>query len=281
MGILLCVMMKETSNLKDLSELSSKEKYELIGKLINEIKLRKYSFQTGKKYIDVVKKYLNSNKTAKEFLLDYANKSSSTIRGNYFALKFFYESVLQENFREKIPLAKNSLKLPVVLNKPEIGDMFEATNNLKHKLILMFLYYAGLRLNEVINLRYEDLDFERGLLHVKVAKGNKERVVFLHQRLKDALDIYGIKESLLFKTNSGKKYSKRTIQQIVKDSTKKAGIKKHATPHTLRHSFATHLVEAGADIRYIQELLGHKNLQSTQIYTHVANKNIKNLANLL
>ncbi len=160
--------------------------------------------------------------------------------------------------------------------------MVEATNNIKHKLVLMFLYYAGLRLNEVRNLRWQDLDFDREIIHVKAAKGEKERVVFLHPKLKELLKIYRIgTEGLIFLSQRGEKYNKRTIQQIVKHAAKKSEIKKKVTPHTLRHSFATHLLESGADIRYIQQLLGHKDLKTTQIYTHVANKDIKKLANLL
>jgi site-specific recombinase XerD len=266
----------------DIKKLTPQERYMLIGKLIEEIKLRKYSYQTGKAYISVVKRFLKSGKTPREFLLSYSNKSRSTIRSVYFALKFFYENVLNEKFNEKLPLAKKNLKLPVVLSRGEISKMMEATNNIKHRLVLMFLYYAGLRLDEVRNLKWQDIDFDRDIIHIKTAKGEKERVVFLHPKLKEMLEIYGInKQGLVFRSQRDRKYNKRTIQQIVKNAAKKAGIKKKVTPHTLRHSFATHLLEAGADIRYIQQLLGHKSLRTTQIYTHVANKDIKKLANLL
>ncbi|MEM4244914.1 MAG: tyrosine-type recombinase/integrase, partial [Candidatus Nanoarchaeia archaeon] len=200
----------------------------------------------------------------------------------YFALKFFHENVLNTGFEEKLPLARKSLKLPLVLSKEEINKMIEATNNLKHKLVIMFLYYAGLRLDEVRNLKWEDVDFDREIIHLKTAKGDKERIVFLHKKLIDMLKMYGTKEEgLIFVSQREGKYNKRTIQQIVKSASKKAGIKKNITPHTLRHSFATHLLESGADIRHIQQLLGHKDLKTTQIYTHVANKEIKKLANLL
>jgi len=266
----------------NIKNLTASQRYKLVGKLIEEIKLRKYSYQTGKAYISVVKRFLKSGKMPREFLLTYSNKSRSTMRQAYFALKFFYENVLHERFDERIPLAKNKTKLPVVLSKEEISKMIEITTNLKHKLVLMFLYYAGLRLDEVINLDWQDIDFEREVIHIKKAKGEKERVVFLHKKLKEMLKIYGIdKKGLVFKSQMGKKYNKRTIQQIVHNTAKKAGIEKKVTPHTLRHSFATHLLEAGVDIRYIQQLLGHKSLRTTQIYTHVANKDIKNLANLL
>ena len=261
---------------------SPEEKYKLIGKLIEEIKLRRYSYQTGKSYISIVKDFLASGKTPREFLLSYSFKSKSTMRSVYFALKFFYENVLNKSFEEKLPLARKSMKLPMVLSKEEINKMIEATNNMKHKLVIMFLYYAGLRLDEARNIKWQDVDFDREIIHLKTAKGDKERVVFLHKKLIGILKIYGTdKEGLVFVSQRGGKYNKRTIQQIIKSTSKKVGIKKNVTPHTLRHSFATHLLEGGADIRYIQQLLGHKDLKTTQIYTHVANKDIKRLADLL
>jgi len=137
----------------NIKKLTPQEKYKLVGKLIEEVKLRKYSYQTGKAYISVVKRFLKFGKTPREFLLSYSNKSRSTMRGAYFALKFFYENVLNEKFDEGLPLAKKDLKLPVVLSREEINRMIKVTNNIKHKLILMFLYYAGLRLDEVRNLK--------------------------------------------------------------------------------------------------------------------------------
>ena len=257
---------------------SKEEQYKLIGKLIQEIKLRKYSFETGKSYIAVIKEFLKSGKEPREFLLGYFNKSNSYMRTVFFSLKFFYENVLNEKFNERIPLAKKSLKLPVVLSKEEVQRLLDAPNNIKHRNVLMFLYYAGLRLNELIDIRWEDVDADRSLIHIKEGKGEKDRVVFLHEKLKVLIN--GNKNGLIFQSDRGKEYNKRTIQQIVKNASKKAGIKKKISPHSLRHSFATHLLEGGADIRYIQKLLGHKNLQTTQVYTHVANKDIKNLANL-
>lgn len=255
---------------------------ELVENLIKELKLRKYSFQTIKNYKYIVEKFLSSEKSIKNFLLDYVDKSNSGMRGNYFALKFFYENVLNQNFKGKIPIAKNARKLPIVLNKIEINNMINATDNLKHKIVTMLLYYAGLRLNEVINLKWSDVDFKRDIIHVKIAKGSNERIIFLHPKLKQYLILYGIKKhGLIVNSNSGKKYSKRTIQQIIIKTSKKAKINEHVTPHKLRHSFATHLLDSGADIKSIQYLLGHKNLKSTQIYVHVSNKNIKNLARLL
>ena len=253
-----------------------------LNKLSEELRLRKHSRQTEKAYLSVIKNFVGSGLQPREFLLEYTGKSRSSIRSVYFALKFFYENVLRQKLDENIPLAKNKGKLPVVLNKDEVNKMFESTMNLRHRLVLMFLYYTGMRLNEIVNLKWGDMDFERGTIHLKVAKGEKERVVFLHDKLKSFIEYFNLrKDSLVFVSNFGKKYDKRTIQMIVKNAAKKAGIGKNVTPHTLRHSFATHLLEAGADIRHIQKLLGHASLQTTQIYTHVANKDIKKLANLL
>ena len=253
-----------------------------LNKLCEELRLRKYSKQTEKTYHNIVKNFLDSGKLPRDYLLSYVDKSRSAIRSVYFAIKFFYENVLDQRFDEKIPLAKNSFKLPVVLSKEEINAMLESTLNLRHRLILMSLYYTGIRLHELVNLRWEDIDFDRDIIHLKVTKGSKERELFLHQNLKQLINLFSLKkEGLVFMSNLGKKYDKRTVQMIVRNAAAKAGIKKKVTPHTLRHSFATHLLEAGADIRHIQKLLGHANLQTTQIYTHIANKDINKLANLL
>ncbi len=261
--------------------LSAQKRYLLVGQLIEDIKLRKYSYETGKVYVYVVKEFLKSGMSPRDFLLSHAEKSKSTVRTLYFALKFFFENVLDERFDEKIPLAKRSLRIPVVLSRTEISRMIDATHYVKHKLVLMFLYYAGLRLNEVRNVKWTDIDFEREVIHLRVAKGEKERIVFLHSKLRDMLTFYGKTEGLVFMSDRCKMYNKTTIHRIVVNSAKKVEIRKNVTPHTLRHSFATHLLEGGADIRYIQALLGHKDLKTTQIYTHVANRDIKNLACLL
>jgi site-specific recombinase XerD len=263
--------------------ISTIEEKLLIQKLQQELKLRKYSIKTTQLYSDIIERYLRSKRSSRDFLLSKSNQSSSTMRVNYFALKFYSEKVLNQKFHEDIPLVKKDKKLPLVLNKDEINKMIDVTYNLKHKLVLMFLYYGGLRLDETRNIKWTDLDFERELIHLKVAKGGRERVIFLHQRLQDALMVYGLKdEGLIFIPDSSRhKYNPRSIQLIVKHAAKAAKIKKRVSPHTLRHSFATHLLEAGADIKYIQLLLGHKDIKTTQIYTHVANKDLTKLACLL
>ncbi len=249
-----------------------------VDRLVEELKLKGYSSQTIRSYQRVVDNFLKSGKSVRDYLLAKVDKSRSTMRTTYFALQFYYENVLNQCFREKIPLAKNHERLPVVLSKKEVNKMIDSTSNINHKYLLMFLYYAGLRLDELVNLKVSDIDYEREVIHLKTTKGSKDRIIFLHQKLKELKPMsYGY----MFRNLRGGKYTKRAVQQIVVGAAKKSGINKRVTPHTLRHSFATHLLESGADIRCIQKLLGHKDLKTTQIYTHVANRDIKKLANLI
>lgn len=250
--------------------------------LEKELNLRKHSRRTKEKYIYYVKKFLEEGQNPKDFLESYSNKSRNTLRNIYFALNFYYKNILNSSFKEKIPLAKKKLILPTVLNKEEVRKMIKKIENLQHRLIIMFLYYSGLRLNELRNLTWENLDFNRKIIQLRITKGENQRIVFLHNKLIKELNKFKVhREGFIFESNRGKKYSEEAIQQIVKQAAKRADIKKRTTPHTLRHSFATHLLEAGCDIRNIQKLLGHKDLKTTQIYTHVANKDIKNLSNLI
>ncbi|MFH1432807.1 MAG: tyrosine-type recombinase/integrase [archaeon] len=258
------------------------EIYRLIGKLIEEIKLRKYSYETGKVYISIIKNYLKTGKSPRDYLLMQSEKSNSTVRTNYFALKFFHNHVLDIDFNQKIPLAKKDQKLPVILSRHDIDIIINSTANLKHRLILMFLYYAGLRLDEVRNLMWQDIDFERSIIHLKTAKGDKHRIVFLHNSLKGVLKLHDIKDKgFIFISKRGTRYNKKTIQKIVKKASTLPTFNKKATPHTLRHAFATHLLDNGADIRHIQKLLGHKDIRTTQIYTHVTNRDIERLSHLI
>lgn len=249
-------------------------------KLSEELRLRKYSPKTERAYIHIISNFLKKTCTPRDFLLTKTDKSRSLMRTTYFALKFFYENVLSQQFSEKIPLAKNSTNLPTVLNKEEVERMMNSTVNLKHRFILLCLYYTGIRVSELVNLKWEDIDMHRDIIHLKTTKGSKERLIFLHPKVKAFTANFSMTTGYVFTVN-GKKYSQRSIQALVRTVKFRAGINKRVTPHTLRHSFATHLLEGGADIRSIQELLGHANLATTQVYTHVANKDIKKLANLL
>ena len=258
------------------------ERRSLLARLSDEIKLRRYSSATGKAYAYIVSGFLDSGLDPKRFMLSYTGLGKSSMRTAYFALRFCYVHVLKEDFRENIPLARSSGKLPVVLSREEVRSMFDAAVNPRHGAVLSLLYYAGLRLSEARKISWEDIDFDRECIHVKSGKGDKDRVVFLHEKLKDSLmNMDSARGGRVLSSERGGLYNKRTIQAIVRNVAAGAGVKKNVTPHTLRHSFATHLLEGGADIRYIQKLLGHKDLKTTQIYTHVANTDLLNLSNLL
>ena len=157
--------------------------------------------------------------------------------------------------------------------------MIEITSNIKHKLILKMLYGCGLRVGEITCLRKEDINFNESLIHIRLSKGRKDRFVKIPESLKEGLEAYCKlgNEQILFPSNRGGKLTKKTIGKIVENSAKKAGIKKRVYPHLLRHSFATHLLEAGTDLRIIQKLLGHSDIKTTQIYTQISQASIKNI----
>ena len=165
-------------------------------------------------------------------------------------------------------------KQPVVLSMEEVQKMIAMTGNLKHKLMLSLLYAAGLRRSELLNLKIKDIDISRNVINVRAGKGNKDRQTLLAESLKNQLQDY-LKEyqpkEYLFEGQTGGKYATSSLAKVVKKSAKAAGINKEVTPHVLRHSFATHLLENATDIRYIQELLGHSSIKTTERYTHVAN----------
>ncbi len=250
-----------------------------------ECKLRGYSQRTIESYVYHVGRFLASQKKPRDYLLLHINKgkANETIRSIGFAIKFYLE-ILKKDVPElddilsSIPNAKREEKLPVILSKDEIQKMILSTKNLNHRLIIQIGYAAGLRVSEIINLQWRDIDFARDTIHIKNAKGKKDRMVMLSSKVKEALQaLDNEKIGSVFKTNRNGKYTQRTIQKVIENATKKTGIRKKISPHTLRHSFATHLLEQGIDIRYIQTLLGHSKLQTTQIYTHVANNRLKNI----
>lgn len=192
------------------------------------------------------------------------------------AIKFYYERVL--GGPRKVYLIERPIKektLPVVLNIKEVGALLGATDNLKHKAILMLGYSAGLRVSELVNVRLKDIDSKRMQVRIQQSKGKKDRYSILSARLLDILREYFKKyrpQEWLFEGTDGGQYSVRSIQQIMQQAARKAGIKKKVSVHTLRHSFATHLLEQGTDLRYIQSLLGHESSKTTEIYTHITTK---------
>ncbi len=253
--------------------------------ITQECKLKGYSPKTIESYTHHVGKFLESKNSPRDYLLSLIDKQKAdeTIRAACFAIKF-YLNILKKNDPEiesilnNLPNVKREKKLPSILSKEEINRMINSTKNLNHRLIIQIGYSAGLRCSEIINLKWQDIDFDRNSIHIKKAKGKKDRTAMLSQKVKEGLRMLDAeKDGYVFVTNRNGKYTPRTIQKIIENTTKNAGIAKQTTPHTLRHSFATHLLEAGTDIRYIKELLGHANISTTLIYTKVSNKNIINI----
>lgn len=197
------------------------------------------------------------------------------------AIKFYYERVLggqRKVYLVDRPRAEKTL--PIVLNENEVSSIITATTNLKHKAILMTIYSAGLRVSEALNLKIEDIDSQRMQIRVEQSKGKKDRYTLLSTKTLDTLRHYFqiYKPKLwLFEGQKGEQYSERSIQAILKNSVSKTNIKKRVTVHTLRHSFATHLLENGTDLRYIQTLLGHESSKTTEIYTHVTTKGFEQI----
>jgi site-specific recombinase XerD len=202
------------------------------------------------------------------------------------AIKFYYEKV-KSGPRKFYPIDRpiREKKLPEVCSEEEIVNIFQNIDNLKHKAILMTIYSAGLRVGEAVNLKISHIDSDRMVIRIENGKGKKDRNSLLSVKtlktLRDYFKAYHPNEYLFEGQGSTKEnpipYSERSIQVIVKKAAKKAGIKKDISAHTLRHSFATHLLEQGVDLRYIQELLGHASSKTTEVYTHVTSKGFRNL----
>ena len=191
------------------------------------------------------------------------------------ALRFMCESVLgQPLLGARIPRPKREQRLPEVLSPEEVAAILKRARNLKHRALLMILYSAGLRVGEVVRLRPPDLDIQRGLVRVRSGKGGKDRYTLLAQRAVEAVSLYVDAcppgDWLFPGGKTGRHLTTRSVQRIVKHVAAAAGITKEVTTHTLRHSFATHLLEGGTNLRVIQELLGHASVRTTQVYTHVA-----------
>lgn len=202
------------------------------------------------------------------------NISASHQRIILASIAKFYELVLGKrmNLKHLYPQRKEH-RIPNYLTFAEITKLIDVTSNLKHKSIIMLLYSGGLRLSEVINLKIADIDSHLMTITIRQAKGKKDRQVMLSEHFLIYLRQYYIQYKpsyYLFEGQNSLQYSGRSIQQIVKESAIKSGINKPVSPHILRHSFATHLLEGGTDIRYIQELLGHNHLKTTEIYTHIS-----------
>jgi integrase/recombinase XerD len=256
--------------------------------LESELRLRGFSQETVKSYIIHNKKFIQYIQKKSEditeadikiylnYLIMEKSNSNSTIALVKSALVFYYNNILNKKINIKTP--KIPKKVPIVLTKNEIKSLISSTKNLKHKLLIELLYSSGLRLSEMVNLKVHDLELEEEIGWVRSGKGSKDRMFLLSKKVIADLNKYlkNHTSEYLFEGRT-EKYSPRTIQKIVKQTAKKANIKKNVHPHVLRHSFATHLLEDGTDIRYIQALLGHSNLSTTQIYTSVSTKKLKKI----
>jgi len=257
----------------------------LLLKFENELKLRNFSKKTIKSYRHTIKHFLDfarhkglNEKTAKEYSLkNLEKKNPSTVSHNISVLSFFFEKILNQKIN--IPHPKRNKTIPEVLTKDEMKRLIEVTHNIKHKLIIKLLYGCGLRVSEIVNLKKPNFNFNEDLIHIKLGKGKKDRFVKIPEILKQELINYSNlnDNEIFFVSTRGRKLTTATIQKIIKNSSKKAEIKKNISPHTLRHSFATHLLEQGTDLRIIQKLLGHSDIKTTQIYLKVSNQSIKNI----
>jgi len=256
--------------------------------------IKRYSYRTIKSYSHALKSFFshfehknpeNINPSDIEqfinkMVLDY-NISQSYQKVLVGAIKLFYNELLRKNYKlNYLYPDRPEKKLPVVLDKSEIQLLLNSIQNLKHRAILSMIYSAGLRLSEVIEMKLNDIDSKRMLIKIVQGKGKKDRYVMLSEKLliilREYYKEYKPKE-YLFEGQKGGKYSARSVQAIFKEALRKSNIKKKASVHTLRHSFATHLLESGTDIRIIQQLLGHSSLKTTQIYTQVSSSKISEI----
>lgn len=264
---------------------------------LEKLELKRYANNTVKTYVSCFERFINhypdieidnlDEKIVRDYLKYLVNKnwSNSYINQSINSIKFYYEIVLgMPNRFYEIERPRKERKLPIVLSKDEVKALIDATNNLKHRCILALLYSAGLRRSELLNLKLKDIDSKRMLVKVNDAKGNKDRYTLLANSVLEDLRKYYLEyrpQNYLFEGQSKEKYSASSILNIIISASEKAGIKKHVTAHTLRHSFATHLLENGTDLRYIQLLLGHNSTKTTEIYTHVATNSFNSIKNPL
>jgi integrase/recombinase XerD len=271
------------------------ERRHVMGKLRDQMemdmKLRRLSPRTIATYLTCIKNvalYFRKSpaKLSDEEIRDYLyylieerKASQARISQCYSALKFFFEHTIQRPWNhQRIPRSKQRKKLPGVLSRQEVESIFSATENLKHRAILMTIYSAGLRISEATRLKVSDVDSGRMTIRVSEGKGLKDRYTLLGERNLELLRLYykayRPSDWLFPGKDPSEPIDVSSVQRVFRASLYKAGIKKKASVHTLRHSFATHLLESGVDLYYIQRLLGHKSAGTTSVYLHVTGKDI-------
>lgn len=263
---------------------------EEVEQLATELKLRGFSPLTVRNYCFFVKKFMEKTgkpsaeldeNDAKRYLSGlFDDKSKNTIMLAAASLKFYYMNILKKGFGE-VRMPKKDKQLPIVLTKDEVKQLINSADNEKSRLIMSMLYSSGLRVSELVNLKVGDVDFKQLTGWVRKGKGSKDRIFTLSQTLAEDLQSYLADRTYVYMFSKMKPLTTRNIQKIIAGSRVKAGINKKVTPHTLRHSFATHLLEQGTDIRLIQALLGHSSLTTTQVYTHVSSDQIRKIKNPL
>lgn len=275
-----------------LKAADSNEQYTSMMK--NVLKLKGYSPKTIKSYMSHAKLFLkHCNKTAEIvdeedinsyllFLIDKQQNSHSYVNQAVNSIKFLYKNILsRSDLVLQLLRPKNEDKLPEILSQKDVMRILENISNIKHKAIMFLIYSAGLRVGEAVRLKHADIDSERMLIHVVQGKGRKDRYTVLSQTALEVLREYVKRykpEKWLFPgEDPGKHITERTVQRVFECTKEKTGIQKKVSVHSLRHSFATHLLEGGVDLRYIQELLGHQSSKTTEIYTHVTQKSIKSI----
>ncbi len=209
----------------------------------------------------------------------FDTKSKNTIMLAAASLKFFFTEVLRKEF-SGIPMPKKEKRLPEVLTKDEVRNLIDSTDTVKSRLIVSLLYSTGIRVSELVNLKVEDLNLTEKTGWVRKGKGNKDRLIVMSESLASELkDYLGNRKENKYIFSKDKPLTTRNVQKIIKGARHRAGINKKTTPHTLRHSFATHLLEQGIDIRVIQAMLGHSSLSTTQVYTHISSDQLKKVKN--
>jgi integrase/recombinase XerD len=264
---------------------------EMRRRMEKEMKLRGLSPRTCKTYLRVVHNYVRYHRRPPEtmgveearayvlYLIEEKKLSRSSIIQAVCALRFFYQKVLRQTFDlDFLPLQKRHRTLPNPLTEREVAALLEAEPNLKHRAILMTLYSGGLRLQEALQLRPVDIDSAAMRIRIRSGKGGKERYVMLSFTLLDTLRIYFKQYRpelwLFFGQTKVEPLNSRSVQNMIRKAATAAGIRKKVTAHILRHSFATHLLDRGTNLRYIQDLLGHKSIRTTMRYTHVSRRTL-------
>ncbi len=273
----------------DYSEINSLD----IENFRRELLIRKYSNSTIQSYLYFFSELLKNHRSKlssdisiddiKNYLLRLSDSGASTSSINCAinALKFYFLKISKKKFLFDIRHAKKDKKLPVILSREEVSRIISNISNIKHRLILMLTYSGGLRVSDVVRLKPEDLDTDRKLIFIRKGKGRKDRYTLLSEKIPPVLNQYKkiYKPDIwLFESQDRLTHlSTRTAEKVFKNACIRADIIKDVSIHCLRHSFATHLLENGIDIRYIQELLGHASCKTTEIYTHVSNRNFEKI----